>query len=560
MPTRSLFAKPQVRITAIYTLVSLLWILLSDNLLYLLLVDDAMLATISAFKGVAFVLVTALILYLVLKFEFEQRYQLDEALQQLMEHTRQSQAKLNQSEQRFRKAIEEAPLPIVIFTEDGEILTLSRAWLEITGYEPEQLKTLDDWTQLAYGDDSRMVKAGIDRLFDLNHRIDEGEFTITCADSSQRIWDFSSTPLGTLADQRRVVISIAKDVSEYRRVHAELRDQRAMLRLFIEHAPAALAMFDQDMHYIAVSNRWLTDYHLPEDDLKGRSHYEVFPEITDEWKAYHQRTLKGEVLKSEEDRFLRSDGSVQWLRWELRPWHDGSGQIGGITVFSEDITSLVRYRNQLKRLSQRLVNMLDTERARIARELHDQIGQQLTGLGINLAVIGAQCGADHPATTVLNDSADLISNIIERLRLIISDLRPLVLDDIGLGAGLHWYSKTFTRRTGIPVELDIADDLSFSPRIDNIFYQIAQEALTNIAKHAQASHAWINFEIREDQLRMTIGDDGKGFDPDQPVSMENIDSWGLSIMQERIQSFAGGHLRIDSAPGKGTRIEVTVAL
>ena len=121
-----------------------------------------------------------------------------------------------------------------------------------------------------------------------------------------------------------------------------LQESEGRLRLFIEHAPAALAMFDHDMRYVAVSRRWKTDYGLGDQDIVGRSHYEVFPEISEALKTLHRRGLAGEVLKSDEDRFDRADGSVQWVKWELRPWHDKAGAIGGIVLFSEDITERKR--------------------------------------------------------------------------------------------------------------------------------------------------------------------------------------------------------------------------
>lgn len=116
------------------------------------------------------------------------------------------------------------------------------------------------------------------------------------------------------------------------------RSPGAMLGLFIQQAPAALAMFDQEMRYLSVSQRWLEDYGLLGRDILGLSHYEIFPEIGEAWKAVHRRALQGEVIKAEEDGFPRADGTLQWLRWEVRPWLGSDGRIGGIVIFSEDIT------------------------------------------------------------------------------------------------------------------------------------------------------------------------------------------------------------------------------
>lgn len=202
MTTQTLLQKPHVRITGIYLVVASLWILFSDSILYMFGGNDLLIPSLSILKGMFFVLVTSAILYGLLYREFRQRSR--------------SQTALEQSELRFRKAVEEAPVPIIIFAEDGEILTISQTWLEITGYSRKQLSTIDAWTELAYGTNQQPIQAILDRLFNLQTRVDEGDFTIRCQDGSQRIWAFSSTPLGHLPDQRKVVVSMATDVTEQR--------------------------------------------------------------------------------------------------------------------------------------------------------------------------------------------------------------------------------------------------------------------------------------------------------------------------------------------------------
>ena len=119
----------------------------------------------------------------------------------------------------------------------------------------------------------------------------------------------------------------------------ELDASRQLLAQFVEYSPAAIAMLDRDMRYVAVSRRWITDYKLSEQDLVGRSHYDVFPDLEPRWKLIHQKCLQGAVAASDDDPWLRADGSQEWLKWEIRPWQNNDGEIGGIIIFTEVVTA-----------------------------------------------------------------------------------------------------------------------------------------------------------------------------------------------------------------------------
>lgn len=129
------------------------------------------------------------------------------------------------------------------------------------------------------------------------------------------------------------------------------------LRHFIEQSTTAVAMFDHAMRYLAASQRWLSDYGITADVI-GQSHYEVFPEIPEKWKAVHRRGLAGEVIRAEEDPFLRADGSTQWVKWEVRPWFGGR-EVGGITIVSEEVTAQVKSRIALQESEVRLRQVLE---------------------------------------------------------------------------------------------------------------------------------------------------------------------------------------------------------
>jgi diguanylate cyclase (GGDEF)-like protein/PAS domain S-box-containing protein len=150
------------------------------------------------------------------------------------------------------------------------------------------------------------------------------------------------------------------------RAEAAVRESAERRRLFIEHAPAAIAMLDRDMRYVAVSRRWREDFGLGERDLTGLGHYDVFPDLPEAWKEIHRRCLAGEVARNDEDRFVRADGAVEWLRWEVHPWRDAAGSIAGLLVFSEVITERKRDEERIRRLN-RVYAMLSSINGLIVR-------------------------------------------------------------------------------------------------------------------------------------------------------------------------------------------------
>jgi len=135
------------------------------------------------------------------------------------------------------------------------------------------------------------------------------------------------------------VVGVSMDVTAQRAAEAALRANEALLREFVKHAPAAIAMLDRDLRYLQASERWLTDYRLDGKSVIGRSHYEVFPDVPERWREVHQRVLRGSVEKCDEDPFPRADGRVEWLQWEARPWRLGDGSIGGILFFTQVVTA-----------------------------------------------------------------------------------------------------------------------------------------------------------------------------------------------------------------------------
>ncbi|HET7262686.1 MAG TPA: PAS domain S-box protein [Casimicrobiaceae bacterium] len=276
---------------------------------------------------------------------------------------------------------------------------------------------------------------------------------------------------------------------------------------------------------------------------------------------------------------LRERGSVHDIETELRR-KDGTvfpvllnavavTDVGGrfaqsrATVF--DITrrrraedEAHRYAARLKAMSRRAVEVQEAERRQLARELHDRVGQTLTALNINLNIVkGRAAAASDPVLVArLDDSLELVEATFEKIRDVMAELRPAVLDDYGLAAALRWYADQWGRRTGIAATVVGSDP---QPRLavalEETLFRCVQEALTNVARHARARRVVIALESSARSFSTSVSDDGVGFEASPPAGLAHGSGFGLMFMRERVES-AGGLLRIESSAGQGTRIAV----
>ncbi len=168
-------------------------------------------------------------------------------------------------------------------------------------------------------------------------------------------------------ENRWWAVGVLRDISKRKTQEKALAVREAQMKMFIKYTPAAVAMFDREIQYLMASDRWYSDYGLKGQEIIGKSHYEIFPEIDEkpEWKAHHQRCLAGEVVKKDEDAFVRADGTTEWLRWEVHPWIDDSGETGGIIMFTEVITQRKRMEERLKASEQKYRSLSETLEERV---------------------------------------------------------------------------------------------------------------------------------------------------------------------------------------------------
>ena len=214
-------------------------------------------------------------------------------------------------------------------------------------------------------------------------------------------------------------------------------------------------------------------------------------------------------------------------------------------------------RFRLQYLSKRLVEIQEAERRSMARELHDQIGQMLTGLQFSLEF--GKRKADGDAKVAFQDAQEIVGDLIKQVRELSLKLLPSMLEDMGLLPTLEWYFEQFTHQTGIQVNFSQSglEEKRFTQTIEITAYRIAQEGLTNAARHAQVNQVDIQITANETILKLRISDQGKGFDPERTVISRK--TFGLVGMRERT-TLAGGKFEIISATGKGTQLEVQLPL
>lgn len=217
---------------------------------------------------------------------------------------------------------------------------------------------------------------------------------------------------------------------------------------------------------------------------------------------------------------------------------------------------LQQQNEELKTLSAKVFEVQETERRRLALELHDEIGQQLTGLKIILK--DTLTDNDEGLKAKCKLALDVANQLLDQVRELSLDLRPTMLDDLGLVAALDWFFKRFTRQTNIAVthNLNPIDERRFPALIETAAYRLVQEALTNVARYAEVKEVTVTLDVEPEMVKVTILDSGKGFEMD---SLSPGKSTGISGMRERV-SWVNGHFQITSSPNDGTFIEAMFPL
>jgi signal transduction histidine kinase len=266
-----------------------------------------------------------------------------------------------------------------------------------------------------------------------------------------------------------------------------------------------------------------------------------------------------------EYRIIRPDGELRWVESIGQTIFGDAGQPIRYLGVGYDITErkqieddLRRSEEQLRAFASRLQTATERERLRIARELHDQLGQALTGLKMDLDWIVRKHGASGDVwVSMVQDSMKVVDSTIALVRRLATELRPELLDELGLPAAIEWHTKQFEQRTGISCAVYVPEDaLGISGDQKIAVFRIFQEALTNIARHARAQNVLVSLERERNDAILTINDDGVGFVVDP---LEHTQSLGVLGMRERAL-LLGAQFLLKSAPGHGTKITLRIPL
>jgi len=474
-----------------------------------------------------------------------------------------AEAALRESEERLRLALDAAHMGTFDWDVPANRITWSRWHEELWGFKPGEFNgTYEAFAQRVHPEDLPGIDAEVKRCIAARAPFAR-EFRVVWPDASV-LWivgrgEFTFDANGQPLRMRGAVV----DITARKRAEDQLRERERWLSSLIGNLPGAVFRVRNDPNYTAefISDQIATLTGYPADDFREnrRNFGELMHPDDRDWVWNETQKALGEHRPYEVTyRFIDAHGQEKW-NWERGSGiFDANGELKAIEGFVLDVTArkqaerqVAEYAERLEQLSRRLLAAQEDERHRLARELHDELGQALTAIKINLQ---ARSRFKNQSPAELDaENVRLIEEAIQQVRRLALALRPSMLDDLGLAPALRWMAEQVAERSGFGVQFG-ADfpDTRPAPDLETTCFRIAQEALTNIARHAQAKRVVIELRHQGDELLMTVQDDGRGFDAIEARARATAGgSVGVLGMQERAE-LAGGKIEIESAPGRGT--------
>jgi PAS domain S-box-containing protein len=358
------------------------------------------------------------------------------------------------------------------------------------------------------------------------------------------------------------VAELEERIAERNRVEAALRESEERYRELFENARDAMYVHDLQGTYVSVNHaaEKLSGYNR--EEIVGHSFTEFIAceHIHDVRNRFCGKLAdRGETTYEVE--VIAKDGRRVPVEVSSRAIYE-NGELVGVQGTARDITERKMAQDALQMFSRQLIEAQEEERRRIARELHDQIGQVLTAVKMNLHTVQRVCNAAE-AGAHIKDNIEAVDEALRLVRDLSVDLRPPLLDDLGLVTALHWYVDRYAKRTGLAAQVIVGlkdPNERFSRELETACFRIAQEALTNVVRHARAKGVTLRLIKEDGCLSLSVKDDGAGFDPESlQRRAPRAATLGLLGMQERAHA-AGGAVEVDSKVSQGTEIRLKLPL
>ncbi len=481
---------------------------------------------------------------------------------------------LKESEERYRHLIEFIHAGLVVHKPNGKIFLYNQEACRLLGLTPEEMEakksSADGWNFVSADGkklelDEYPVKQVIRTKRPLNNMIAGIDNAIT----NSRIWVLvNAFPEFDDAMQLKQVVVTFVDITDRKKAEEELKTSEANLNM----AQSLAKIGSWEFSFATRELKWTKELYriyefsnIPSSDLYEAYRKKIHPEDLPRLDKLLEQTIKTKKGYTYQHRILMDDNAVKYILGIGEVMLDEKGEVTGLKGTGQDITSIIRAEEKLensykeiKQLVAHLQEVREEERTNMAREIHDELGQQLTGLKMYISWLNKKVTSEEPdIREKFNATIELIEDTIKSVRKISMDLRPSMLDDLGLLAAMEWQSNEFTKRSGVNTEfINQTGNREIPSRFKTGLFRIYQESLTNVARHADAKKIVSSLKFDKGNLVLTITDDGKGF---AFKNVEGKKTLGIFGMKERTMEM-GGKYEIKSEPGRGTTVSVTIPL